>query len=153
MVSGSAVARVGRAGGFRLGRDRGRSGPGASASEPLSESDEEGRGVSGPWGSAKGGVCGSVVLAPMVREGEAGSPWGPAGGGGLQWAPAGGGGLRWALPAEAEGGRGPSESLDASEGERLGVEWPSDPEGELEGAESSESVPWSLSGGSGWEAP
>ena len=61
--------------------------------------------------------------------------------------------MRWALPAEAEGGRGPSESLDASEGERLGVECPSDPEGELEGAESSESVPWSLSGGSGWEAP
>ena len=47
MVSGSVVARAERAGGLRLGRVRGRSGPGASASEPLSESEEEGWGVSG----------------------------------------------------------------------------------------------------------
>ena len=62
MVSGSVVARAERAGGLRLGRARERSGPGASASEPLSESEEEGRGVSGPWGSVEGRVCGSAAL-------------------------------------------------------------------------------------------
>ena len=146
MASGSMVARAGQAGGLRLGRARERSGPGASASEPLSESEEEGRGVSGPWGSVEGRVRGSAALVPGVRLGDAGPPWEPAGGGKSQWAPVGGGGLRWTLPAGAGARRGLSGSLDASEGDRLGVEWPSESEGEPEGAESLESVPWALSG-------
>jgi hypothetical protein len=151
MVSGSVVAEVERAGGPRRGRDLGRLGMGASASGPLSESEEEGGGVPGPRGSAEGEVCGPAGPASGVCGGDLGPPWGMIGDGRLSWAPAGRGEARWAVPATKGGG--PSESLDAPEGDRLGVEWPSEPERRPEGRESLESVPWSLSGGSGWGAP
>ena len=79
MVSGSVVAEVERAGGPRRGRDLGRLGMGASASGPLSESEEEGRGVPGPRGSAEGEVCGPAGPASGVCGGDLGPPWGMTG--------------------------------------------------------------------------